>query len=132
MSAGSTYLRGIVEGWSDPLAEEYWTRLGSFGHAALADHTTYFWAAADAPAMADAVGGRDLAAVIEQRRRVLPAAAGLLQKVPSFEDLLVNTVRGSTAGAGSQVAWCSSATRLMRWLRTWAREPITHWLMRWR
>jgi len=93
MSAGSTYLRGIVEGWSDPLAEEYWTRLGSFGHAALADHTTYFWAAADAPAVADAVGGRDLASVIEQWRRVLPAAAGLLQKVPSFDDLLVNTVR---------------------------------------
>jgi 2-polyprenyl-6-methoxyphenol hydroxylase-like FAD-dependent oxidoreductase len=93
ISAGSTYLRGIVQGWSDPLAQEYWTPLGSFGHARLADHTTYFWAAADAPSVADAVAGRDLASVIEQWRQVLPAAANLLERVPSFDDLLVNTVR---------------------------------------
>lgn len=93
ISAGSTYLRSIVPGWPDPLAQEYWTRLGSFGHAALSDDTTYFWAAADAPAVADAVSGRDLASLIEQWRRVLPVAGDLLEKVPSFDDLLVNTVR---------------------------------------
>jgi 2-polyprenyl-6-methoxyphenol hydroxylase-like FAD-dependent oxidoreductase len=93
MSAGSTYLRSIVPGWPDPLAQEYWTRLGSFGHAALRDDTTYFWAAADASPVADAVSGRDLASLMEQWRRVLPVAGDLLEKVPSFDDLLVNTVR---------------------------------------
>ena len=39
---------------------------------------------------------------------------------------------GSTAGGGSLVALCFSATRLMPWLRTWAREPTARSLMRWR
>ncbi len=44
-------------------------------------------------AAADAVSRRDLGAFRQEWRRVLPAAADLLERVSSFDDLLVNTVR---------------------------------------
>jgi 2-polyprenyl-6-methoxyphenol hydroxylase-like FAD-dependent oxidoreductase len=43
-------------------------------------------------AAAEAVSRRDLDAFGQEWRRVLPAAADLLERVPSFDDLLVNTV----------------------------------------
>jgi len=49
--------------------------------------------AAQAPPAADAVARRDLPALIDVWNRTLPAAAGLLTKVSSFDDLLINTVR---------------------------------------
>jgi hypothetical protein len=43
-------------------------------------------------AAADAVSRRDLGAFRQEWRRVLPTAADLLERVSSFDDLLVNTV----------------------------------------
>jgi 2-polyprenyl-6-methoxyphenol hydroxylase-like FAD-dependent oxidoreductase len=92
VSAGTSYVRTIVAGQTKPGFEEYWTPLGSFGLAPLRGDSIYFWAAADAPAVAEAVSRRDLPSFQREWRRVLPIAADLLEKVPSFEDLLVNTV----------------------------------------
>jgi 2-polyprenyl-6-methoxyphenol hydroxylase-like FAD-dependent oxidoreductase len=93
VSAGNTYVRTIVTGRAQPQFEEYWTPLGSFGQAPLGPDTIYFWAAAQTPATADAAFRRDLPALSEQWRRVLPTAGELLDRVARFDDLLVNTVR---------------------------------------
>jgi 2-polyprenyl-6-methoxyphenol hydroxylase-like FAD-dependent oxidoreductase len=93
VSLGSSYVRAIVRGRASPWFEEYWTPLGSFGHAPLGGDFVYFWAACHVNAAADAVSRRDLEAFRQDWRRVLPVAADLLEKVSSFDDLLVNTVR---------------------------------------
>lgn len=93
VSAGSSYVRAVVTGPADPRFEEFWTPLGSFGHAPLDGDTTYFWAAAHSPTVTDAVSRRDLKSFAEHWREVLPLAGDLLAKVPSFDELLVNTVR---------------------------------------
>jgi 2-polyprenyl-6-methoxyphenol hydroxylase-like FAD-dependent oxidoreductase len=93
VSAGHSYARTVVQGDVTPWLEEYWTRLGSFGHAPLGQGLAYFWVAAQAPPAADAVARRDLPTLIDVWNRTLPAAAGLLTKVSSFDDLLINTVR---------------------------------------
>jgi 2-polyprenyl-6-methoxyphenol hydroxylase-like FAD-dependent oxidoreductase len=93
LSAGSSYVRTIVQGQANPWFEEFWTPLGSFGHAPLGGDTTYFWAAAHSPAVTDAVSRRDLRSFAEEWRRVLPLAGDLLARVTSFDDLLLNTVR---------------------------------------
>ncbi|MGH3340532.1 MAG: FAD-dependent oxidoreductase, partial [Propionibacteriaceae bacterium] len=92
VSLGSSYVRAIVRGQASPWFEEYWTPLGSFGHAPLGNGLVYFWAAAHVAAAADAVSRRDLGAFRQEWRRVLPAAADLLDRVLSFDDLLINTV----------------------------------------
>jgi 2-polyprenyl-6-methoxyphenol hydroxylase-like FAD-dependent oxidoreductase len=86
-------VRTIVTGRAQPQFEEYWTPLGSFGQALLGPDTIYFWAAAQTPATANPVLRRDLPALSEQWRRVLPTAGELLDRVSRFDDLLVNTVR---------------------------------------
>ncbi|HEX6759298.1 MAG TPA: NAD(P)/FAD-dependent oxidoreductase [Propionibacteriaceae bacterium] len=94
VSSGSSYVRTIVRGRAaGPWLEEYWTPLGSFGHAPLGGDLVYFWAAAHMGAAADAVSRRDLGAFRQEWRRVLPVTADLLERVSSFDDLLVNTVR---------------------------------------
>jgi 2-polyprenyl-6-methoxyphenol hydroxylase-like FAD-dependent oxidoreductase len=93
VSLGSSYVRTIVRGRASPWFEEYWTPLGSFGHAPLGGDLVYFWAAAHVAGAADAVARGDLGAFSQEWRRVLPAAADLLERVSSFDDLLVNTVR---------------------------------------
>jgi len=93
VSVGSSYVRAIVRGRASPWFEEYWTPLGSFGQAPLGGDFVYFWAAAHVGAAADAVARRDLGAFRQEWRRVLPAAADLLEQVSSFDELLVNTVR---------------------------------------
>jgi 2-polyprenyl-6-methoxyphenol hydroxylase-like FAD-dependent oxidoreductase len=93
LSAGSSYLRTIVQGQANPWFEEFWTPLGSFGHAPLGGDTTYFWAAAHSPAVTEAVSRRDLRSFAEEWRRVLPLAGDLFARVTSFDDLLLNTVR---------------------------------------
>jgi 2-polyprenyl-6-methoxyphenol hydroxylase-like FAD-dependent oxidoreductase len=93
VSLGSSYVRAIVRGRASPWFEEYWTPLGSFGQAPLGGDFVYFWAAAHVGAAADAVARRDLGAFRQEWRRVLPAAADLLEQVSSFDELLVNTVR---------------------------------------
>jgi 2-polyprenyl-6-methoxyphenol hydroxylase-like FAD-dependent oxidoreductase len=93
VSSGSSYIRTIVTGRASPWFEEYWTPLGSFGQAPLEGDQIYFWAAAHVAAVAEAVSRRDLTAFRQEWRRVLPAAADLLERVSSFDDLLINTVR---------------------------------------
>ena len=93
VSSGSSYVRTIVRGRASPWFEEYWTPLGSFGQAPLDGDLIYFWAAAHVAGAAEAVSRRDLEAFRQEWRRVLPAAAHLLERVSSFDDLLVNTVR---------------------------------------
>jgi 2-polyprenyl-6-methoxyphenol hydroxylase-like FAD-dependent oxidoreductase len=93
VSPGSSYVRTIVRGQTSPWFDEYWTPLGSFGQAPLGGDLIYFWAPAHVGAAADAVARRDLGAFRQEWRRVLPAAADLLERVSSFDDLLVNTVR---------------------------------------
>jgi 2-polyprenyl-6-methoxyphenol hydroxylase-like FAD-dependent oxidoreductase len=93
VSLGSRYVRAIVGGLASPWFEEYWTPLGSFGRAPLRGDLIYFWAAAHQGAAAEAVSRRDLEAFSQEWRRVLPAAADLLERVSSFDDVLVNTVR---------------------------------------
>jgi 2-polyprenyl-6-methoxyphenol hydroxylase-like FAD-dependent oxidoreductase len=93
VSSGSSYVRTIVKGRANPWFEEYWTPLGSFGQAPLDGDLVYFWAAAHVAGAAEAVSRRDLGAFRREWRRVLPAAADLLERVSSFDDLLVNTVR---------------------------------------
>jgi 2-polyprenyl-6-methoxyphenol hydroxylase-like FAD-dependent oxidoreductase len=93
VSPGSSYVRAIVKGRASPWFEEYWTPLGSFGQAPLGADLVYFWAAAHVGAAADAVARGDLGAFRQEWRRVLPAAADLWERVSSFDDLVVNTVR---------------------------------------
>jgi 2-polyprenyl-6-methoxyphenol hydroxylase-like FAD-dependent oxidoreductase len=93
LSAGSSYVRTIVQRQANPWFEEFWTPLGSFGHSPLSGDTTYFWAAAHSPAVTDAVSRRDLRSFAAEWRRVLPLAGDLLTEATSFDDLLVNTVR---------------------------------------
>lgn len=92
-SSGSSYVRTIVRGRASPWFEEYWTPLGSFGQAPLDGDLIYFWAAAHVAGAADAVARHDLGAFRQEWRRVLPGAADLLERVSSFDDVLVNTVR---------------------------------------
>jgi 2-polyprenyl-6-methoxyphenol hydroxylase-like FAD-dependent oxidoreductase len=93
VSSGSSYVRTIVPGRASPWFEEYWTPLGSFGQAPLDGDQIYFWAAAHVAGAAEAVARRDLAAFRQEWRRILPAAADLMERVSSFDDLLINTVR---------------------------------------
>jgi 2-polyprenyl-6-methoxyphenol hydroxylase-like FAD-dependent oxidoreductase len=93
VSSGSSYVRTIVKGRANPWFEEYWTPLGSFGQAPLDGDLVYFWAAAHVAEAAEAVSRRDLGTFRQVWRRVLPTAADLLERVSSFDDLLVNTVR---------------------------------------
>jgi 2-polyprenyl-6-methoxyphenol hydroxylase-like FAD-dependent oxidoreductase len=92
VSPGSSYVRAIVRGEASPWFEEYWTPLGSFGQAPLGGDLVYFWAAAHVAAAAEAVSQGDLGGFRQEWRQVLPVAADLLESVPSFDDLLVNTV----------------------------------------
>jgi 2-polyprenyl-6-methoxyphenol hydroxylase-like FAD-dependent oxidoreductase len=92
VSQGSTYVRTLVPArLNGPLAE-YWTPLGSFGHAPLGKDATYVWAAADAAAVRDAVTRRDLPAFVRAWVAFLPVAVDL-GRVATFDDLLINTVR---------------------------------------
>ena len=91
-SQGSTYVRTLVSGHLNGPLAEYWTPLGSFGHAPLGNDATYVWAAADAASVREAVARRDLPAFVRAWAAVLPLAGELIS-VASFDDLLINTVR---------------------------------------
>jgi hypothetical protein len=68
------------------------------------------------------VSRRHLWAFRQEWRRVLPAAADLMERVSSFDDLLVNAVRRVDCRRWFSAAWFCSATRPMPWPRTGARE----------
>lgn len=69
------------------------TSLGASGAAEVADGLTYVYFAAYRPEPAAAVAARDLPALRELRRRVLPETAGFLDRVMSFDDLIISGVR---------------------------------------
>jgi 2-polyprenyl-6-methoxyphenol hydroxylase-like FAD-dependent oxidoreductase len=91
-STGATYVRGLVDADGLDLEGEYWTSLGLFGGAPLGDGSTYFYAAANAPPVAEAVVGRDLAAFTGQWAGALPMAGRVLGRLTSFDQLLINEV----------------------------------------
>ena len=72
---------------------EHWTSLGACGAAEVAEGLTYVYYAAYQPEPAAAVAGRDLPALRQVWRRVLPEAAGFLDHVASFDDLIISGVR---------------------------------------
>ncbi len=90
---GARYVLGLVPGVDLGLDGEHWTRLGLFGGVPVDRASTYLFAAADAPAVADAVARRDLSAFRALWTRALPPAGPALDRVASWEELLVIEVR---------------------------------------
>jgi 2-polyprenyl-6-methoxyphenol hydroxylase-like FAD-dependent oxidoreductase len=89
---GATCLRGLVPGDDLGPKDEYWTPLGLFGGLPMGDGSTYFYAAATAPPVAAAVAAGDVDALRRCWATVLPLAGRVLDRVGSFEELLVNEV----------------------------------------
>ena len=107
LSAGSTYVRAIVQGRANPWFEEFWTPLGSFGHAPLGGDTTYFWAAAHWAAAAEAVARRDLQVPSARSgEECCPSQATSWRRSPHSMTFWSIPFVGSTAGDGSLAAWC--------------------------
>jgi len=90
---GVRYVLGVVAGAELGLDGEYWTRLGLFGGVPVDRASTYLFAAADAPAVAQAVARRDLSAFRALWAQALPLAGPALGRVASWEELLVIEVR---------------------------------------
>ncbi|MEV7397316.1 FAD-dependent monooxygenase [Aeromicrobium sp. NPDC092404] len=90
--AGTTYLRAIVDTELDAFRGEFWTPLGLFGGAPLGDGSTYFYAAANAPAVAAAVADRDLDTIRRLWSDAVPVGAEAWSGVTTFDQLLVNDV----------------------------------------
>jgi 2-polyprenyl-6-methoxyphenol hydroxylase-like FAD-dependent oxidoreductase len=90
---GARYVLGLVPGVDLGLDGEHWTRLGLFGGVPVDRASTYLFAAADAPAVADAVAQRDLSAFRGLWTRALPPAGPALDRVASWEELLVIEAR---------------------------------------
>ena len=84
---------GLVPGVDLGLDGELWTRLGLFGGVAVDRAGSYFYAAAHAPAVARAVARRDLAGFRALWAQALPPAGAALERVASWEELLVIEVR---------------------------------------
>jgi len=96
------YLRAVVasaDGSTPEISGEYWTSQGLFGGTRIdADHL-YFYADVTAPQSSAAIQARDLAALRSVWARALPLAGELLDRVPSFDDLLLNDVSSVRAGS---------------------------------
>ncbi len=90
---GTDYVRALVRCDGPPEFVEHWTSLGAYGAAEVADGLTYVYFAAYRPEPAAAVAGRDLPALRQVWRRILPEAAGFLDHVVSFDDLIISGVR---------------------------------------
>ena len=90
---GAHYVLGLVPGADLGLDGEYWTPLGLFGGVAVDRASTYFFASANAPAVARAVAARDLPAFRELWSRALPPSSPALDRVESWDELLVIEVR---------------------------------------
>src|SRR4029453_7251917 len=91
--AGEQLCTHDCEGAGQPVVRGVLDPTWILRHAPLGGDLVYFWAAAHVAAAADAVARGDLGAFRQEWRRVLPAAGDLLERVSSFDDLLVNTVR---------------------------------------
>ncbi len=90
---GVHYVLGLVPGVDLGLDGEYWSRLGLFGGFSVDQASTYLFAAAHAPAAARAVSRRDLSAFRALWGQALPLAGRALDRVASWEKLLVIEVR---------------------------------------
>jgi 2-polyprenyl-6-methoxyphenol hydroxylase-like FAD-dependent oxidoreductase len=90
---GTDYVRALVHCAGPPEFVEHWTSLGAYGAAEVADGLTYVYYAAYRPEPAAAVAARDLPALRQVWRRILPEAAGFLDHVASFDDLIISGVR---------------------------------------
>lgn len=88
----ATYVRALVPGDSLFAPGEYWTQLGLFGGAPIGDGSTYVFADASAPPVAEALHQQDLTAFRRHWTAALPLAAAALEGLDSTEDLLVNEV----------------------------------------
>jgi 2-polyprenyl-6-methoxyphenol hydroxylase-like FAD-dependent oxidoreductase len=91
--SGARYVLGLVPGADLGLGGEYWTRLGLFGSVPVDCASTYLFAAAGARPVADAVARHDLPAFRTLWRQALPPAGQALDRVASWEELLVIEVR---------------------------------------
>ncbi|MGD9986410.1 FAD-dependent oxidoreductase [Pseudonocardia sp.] len=92
-ATGQVYLRGLVPRASIAAEPgETWAPAGIFGGAPVDADTWYFYASATAPGVAEAVTARDLAALRRLWERGYPEAVPLLERLHSFDDLLVNDV----------------------------------------
>ena len=89
----TSYVRGLVDTAGPEPFVEHWTPLGAFGSAPVTDRLTYFYAAAYRGAAEAAVQDGDLASLRTAWRGVLPAAGAVLDRVASFDDLIVSGVR---------------------------------------
>jgi 2-polyprenyl-6-methoxyphenol hydroxylase-like FAD-dependent oxidoreductase len=90
---GARYVLGLVPGVDLGLDGEYWTRLGLFGGLPVDRASTYLFAAADAPAVARAAARGDLSTFRTVWAQALPPAGPALDRVESWEELLVIEVR---------------------------------------
>lgn len=90
---GVPYVLGLVPGVDLGLDGEYWSRLGLFGGVPVDRASTYLFAAAHAPAVARAVVRRDLPAFRALWGQALPPAGPALDRVASWQELLVIEVR---------------------------------------
>jgi len=89
LGMGKRYVRGLgSDVGQDRRMTEYWTGLGIFGVAPLR-HGCYFYASADPPPLAHALGRRDLGAFREMWSRALPLAGDILAGVDHVEDAFV-------------------------------------------
>ncbi len=87
-----TYVRGSVPANGEAAFVEHWTPLGAFGAAPVTAETTYIYFGGYRAEAADAVGRRDLVALRESWRQVLPLAGAMLDRVASFDDLIVTRI----------------------------------------
>lgn len=88
---GRSYLRGLVPRL-EVRSGEFWTRLGLFGASPVDSDTIYFYAAADAPAVAHAFDSGDVQALAKVWEAALPLAGRIMGQVRSHSDLLHNEV----------------------------------------
>ncbi len=86
------YLRATVDGPPVALHGEYWTRLGLFGGAPVTLAATYFYADATAAPVVAALQARNLTALRDVWAHTLPVAGVLLDRVASFDDLILTGV----------------------------------------
>ncbi|HZD69173.1 MAG TPA: NAD(P)/FAD-dependent oxidoreductase [Actinomycetes bacterium] len=91
--SGAHYVLGLVPGTDLGLDGEFWTRLGLFGGVGVDHAGSYLYAATHAPAVARAVARRDLSEFRALWAQALPPAGAALERVASWEDLLVTEVR---------------------------------------
>lgn len=106
VQSGHVYVRTIVDAETDLPTGECWSRLGLFGSAPLGDGATYAYASAGDPRVQAALVAKDLDTFVGLWSAALPAAAPLLDRLTSTDDLLVNevgTVRCGTYVDGRSV-----------------------------